>query len=94
MLKAPKQTKLDVLLGDLTAWNDEVRQQARTYIDGHCTRYHLIWLAELASHNELNDGWPTRAELLEVIHLVDPQAILQAWHKLETIRGNRQQTAQ
>ena len=48
-------------------------EQARTYIDGRCTRFHLVWLAELAGHNELNEGWPSRAELLEVVNLVDPQ---------------------
>jgi hypothetical protein len=89
MLEASKQTKLDVLLGDLTAWNDEVRQPARTYIDGQSTRYHRIWLADLAGHTELNDGWPTRGELLEVIYLVDPRALLQARHKLEAVRGYR-----
>lgn len=89
MIKVPKQTKLDVLLSDLTSWNDEARQQARTYIDGHCAHFHLVWLADLAGHDELNNGWPSRAELLEIVNLVDPHELLQAWHKLEAVRGHR-----
>lgn len=88
MLKSPKLTKLDLLLGDLTVWNDETRQQARAYVDNHCTRFHLVWLVELAGHNGLNEGWPSRAELLEVVNLVDPQELLRAWHKLEAVRSN------
>jgi hypothetical protein len=86
MTKSSKPTKLDLLLGDLTDWNDEARQQARTYIDGHCARFHLVWLVGLAGHDELNDGWPSRAELLEVVNLVGPQELLRANCRASIVR--------
>lgn len=83
-------TNLDRELSDLSAWNPETHQWTRQYIANHCTRYHLLILAELAGCRMLLATlWPTREELLDALDTVGPQQLLEAWHRFRSSEWER-----